>query len=184
VTTIAGSWMKAVDRPLAATSTTVDPQAETLRLFQEHGTALYRFCRRVLHHTGDSEDVVQETFLKLLHHLQHDGDTRNLKSWLFTVAANACRDRTRWRVRWLPWNAERDTRTVDPDEGGVRLKADTTGAARRAFRALAPRDRLLLSLRAQGLSYKEIAVASGIREQSVGRLLARALDRWRKQCVA
>lgn len=184
MTTIAGSWMKAVGRPLAATTPTVDPQAETLRLFEEHGPALFRFCRSVLRHTGDSEDVVQETFLKLLDHLQHGGDARNLKSWLFTVAANACRDRTRWRLRWLPWNAERDERTVEPVE--VRLKPDTTATdrARRAFRALAPRDRLLLSLRAQGLSYKDIAVASGIREQSVGRLLARALDRWRKQCVA
>ena len=181
MTTIAGSWMKTVDRPLASTTAFVDPQAETLRLFQEHGASLYRFCRSVLRHTGDSEDVVQETFLKLLDHLQHGGDTRNLKSWLFTVAANACRDRTRWRLRWLPWTAERDDRTVEPD---VRLKPDTTEIARTAFRALAPRDRLLLSLRAQGLSYNEIAVASGIREQSVGRLLARAVDRWRKQCVA
>jgi RNA polymerase sigma-70 factor (ECF subfamily) len=187
--------MKAVDRPFASpatptcptpatTSTTVDPQAETLRLFQEHGAALYRFCRSVLRLTSDAEDVVQETFLKLLHHLQHDGDTRNLKSWLFTVAANGCRDRTRWRLRWLPWNAERDDRPVDPIDDEVHLKADTTRVARKAFRALAPRDRLLLSLRAQGLSYKDIAAASGIREQSVGRLLARALDRWRKQCVA
>ena len=184
MTTIAGSWMKAVHASPASPSTTVDPQGETLRLFQEHGTALFRFCRSVLRHTGDSEDVVQETFLKLLHHLQHDGDTRNLKSWLFTVAANACRDRTRWRLRWRPWNAERDDRPVDPSDDEVRLKADTTVLARKAFRALAPRDRLLLSLRAQGLSYKDIAVASGIREQSVGRLLARALDRWRKQCVA
>jgi RNA polymerase sigma-70 factor (ECF subfamily) len=177
--------MKAAERPLASTSTSVDSQAETLRLFQEHGTALYRFCRSVLRHTGDAEDVVQETFLKLLHHLQHDGDTRNLKSWLFTVAANGCRDRTRWRLRWLPWTAERDDVTVEPIDD-VRLKADTTQTdrARTAFRALAPRDRLLLSLRAQGLSYRDIAAASGIREQSVGRLLARALDRWRKQCVA
>jgi RNA polymerase sigma factor (sigma-70 family) len=176
--------MNAVERPLVSTTTTVDPQAETLRLFQEHGTALYRFCRSVLRHTGDAEDVVQETFLKLLHHLQHDGDARNLKSWLFSVAANGCRDRTRWRLRWLPWTAERDDRTVDPIE--VRLTPDTTEAdrARKAFRALAPRDRLLLSLRAQGFSYKDIAAASGIRAQSVGRLLARAMDRWRKQCVA
>src|SRR5262245_44200716 len=181
VTTIAGSWMKTADAPLTSTTTTVDPQAETLRLFQEHGAALFRFCRGVLRHTGDSEDVVQETFLKLLHHLQHAGDRRNLKSWLFTVAANACRDRTRWRLRWLPWTAERDDRAVEPD---VRLKPDTAEQARTAFRTLSHRDRLLLSLRAQGLSYKDIAVASGIREQSVGRLLARALDRWRKQCVA
>jgi RNA polymerase sigma-70 factor (ECF subfamily) len=182
VTTIAGSWMKTADAPPASTSTVVDPQAETLRLFQEHGAPLFRFCRGVVRDSRDAEDVVQETFLKLLHHLQHGGDRRNLKSWLFTVAANACRDRTRWRLRWRPWSAEHDDRTVD--EGDVRLTADTTAAARKAFRHLAPRDRLLLSLRAQGLSYREIAVAAGIREPSVGRLLARALDRWRKQCVA
>ena len=186
MTTIAGSWMKTVDASAQSTSIAVDPQAETLRLFQEFGTPLLRFCRSVLRNNTDAEDVIQETFLKLLHHLQHGGERRNLKSWLFTVAANACRDRTRWRMRWLPWDAERDDRTVDPIEEEVRLKPDTTevGRARTAFRRLAPRDRLLLALRVQGLSYRDIAIASGIREQSVGRLLARALERWRKQCVA
>jgi hypothetical protein len=42
----------------------------------------------------------------------------------------------------------------------------------RALRTLRPRDRLLLSLRAQGLTYRDMAVAAGIRESSVGRLLA------------
>jgi RNA polymerase sigma-70 factor (ECF subfamily) len=184
VTTIAGSWKKAADAPRASTSTAVDPQAETLRLFQEHGPALFRFCRSVLRHTGDAEDVLQETFLKLLHHLQHDGDRRNLKSWLFTVAANGCRDRTRWRIRWLPWSAETDERIVDSSDVDGGPHAADIVRARAAFRRLAPRDRLLLALRAQGLSYRDIAAASGIREQSVGRLLARALDRWRTQCVA
>ena len=49
-----------------------------------------------------------------------------------------------------------------------------------ALRALRPRDRLLLSLRAQGLTYREIAAAADIREPSVGRLLARAVDRWKQ----
>ena len=179
MTTIAGSWMKTVEASAQSTSIAVDPQAETLRLFQEYGTPLLRFCRSVLRNNDDSEDVIQETFLKLLDHLQHGRERRNLKSWLFTVAANACRDRTRWRMRWLPWEAERDDRTVDPIE-----PSGETARARTAFRRLAPRDRLLLALRVQGLSYRDIAIASGIREQSVGRLLARALDRWRKQCVA
>jgi len=43
---------------------------------------------------------------------------------------------------------------------------------------LPERDRLLLLLRAQGLSYREIADAARIRPASVGRLLARAVDRW------
>jgi DNA-directed RNA polymerase specialized sigma24 family protein len=55
-------------------------------------------------------------------------------------------------------------------------------AARDALRHLSDRDRLLLALRAQDLSYREIAVAARIRPSSVGRLLARALDRWELEC--
>jgi DNA-directed RNA polymerase specialized sigma24 family protein len=40
---------------------------------------------------------------------------------------------------------------------------------------------LLVALRAQGLSYREIGEAAGIRAASVGRLLARALDRLEEQ---
>ena len=51
----------------------------------------------------------------------------------------------------------------------------------RSSQALRPRDRLLVMLRAQGLSYREIAAAAGIPEPSVGRLLARALARWKRE---
>jgi RNA polymerase sigma-70 factor, ECF subfamily len=174
VNTIADAWMKTLDRASPLNVAAADPQGDALLLFNEHGNAIYRFCRSTLRNETDAEDVVQETFLKLLQHLRSEGDRRNLKSWLFTVAANGCRDRLRWRVRWLPWDAERDDRTVGPVDDSPDLER-----ARDALRSLAARDRLLLSLRANGLSYKEIAVAAGIREQSVGRLLARAVDRWK-----
>jgi RNA polymerase sigma-70 factor (ECF subfamily) len=134
----------------------------------------------LLRHHQDAEDVVQETFLKLLHHLRQRGDTGNIRGWLFTVAAHAARDRQRRRIRWLPWRAEHDV-SVDPpdlpDEDG-RLSA-----ARRAMQRLAPRDRLLLALRANGLSYRDIAAAAGIQPASVGRLLARAVERWTRACL-
>jgi RNA polymerase sigma-70 factor (ECF subfamily) len=160
-------------RPIA-----VDPPAEVLRLFGDHGSSLYRFCRAALRSGDDAEDIVQDTFLKLLQHLQGGGSRSNLRAWLFTVAANACRDRTRWRVRWQPWREELDERP-DPGIADSRDRPDLR-RARAAMRVLAPRDRLLLSLRAQGLSYRDIAGAAGIREQSVGRLLARAVDRWKR----
>jgi len=150
-----------------------------LELFREHGAAIYRFASTLVRQRDDAEDVVQETFLKLLRHLQSGGSHVNLRGWLFTVAANASRDRLRRRLRWLPWTSEREP-AVDPrplaDEDG---RMDT---ARRALAGLGARDRLLLTLRAQGLSYREIANASGIRPASVGRLLARALERWEREC--
>jgi DNA-directed RNA polymerase specialized sigma24 family protein len=39
---------------------------------------------------------------------------------------------------------------------------------------------MLVLLRAQGLSYRHIAAAAGLKEASVGRLLARALERWKR----
>lgn len=155
-----------------------DPQADVLRLFAEHGPSLYRFCRATLAGPDEAEDVVQETFLKLLQHVQRDGDQSNIRAWLFAVAANACRDRARWRIRWRPWREEDDTRTIDPFAAADADQASAVAAA--ALRRLAPRDRMLLSLRAQGLSYRDIATAAGIRETSVGRLLARAVDRWKR----
>jgi RNA polymerase sigma-70 factor, ECF subfamily len=149
------------------------------QLFQEHGPAVYRFAVVLLRHQQDAEDVTQETFLKLVRHLGTGGDTRNIRGWLFTVAAHAARDRQRWRARWIPWSPSHDDIVAParlPDEDG-RLRS-----IREALERLPPRDRLLLALRAQDLSYREIASAAGIRPVSVGRLLARAVDRWERSC--
>ena len=149
-------------------------------LFEQHGAAVYRFATVLLGHHQDAEDVVQETFLKLLHHLSVGGNTSNLRGWLFTVAAHAARDRQRRRARWIPWAPAHDPRVAPPelpDEDG-QLRA-----ARAALQRLPDRDRLLLALRAQELSYREIAAAARIRPSSVGRLLARALDRWGQACA-
>ena len=153
-------------------TTSASPARE---LFDEHGAAVYRFALMLLRHHQDAEDVVQETFLKLMHHLSTQGNTGNLRGWLFTVAAHAARDRQRRRRRWIPW-AWMHEPSIDPpplpDEDGRQR------AARQAMQHLPPRDRLLLALRASGLSYRDIAAAARIRPTSVGRLLARAIDRW------
>jgi RNA polymerase sigma-70 factor (ECF subfamily) len=144
-------------------------------LFDAHAAALYRFAAVLVHHHQDAEDVVQETFLKLLRHLESGGDTTNLRGWLFTVAAHAARDRQRWRMRWTAWLPSHEAAVaparLDDEDGRLR-------GARAALERLPPRDRMLLALRAQGLSYRDIAAAAAIQPASVGRLLARAVDRW------
>ena len=149
-------------------------------LFREHGAAIYQFAIALLRHPQDAEDVVQETFLKLLRHLGADGGTENIRGWLFTVAAHALRDRQRRRSRWIPWGSAHEGIVGPPrllDEDG------RVGTLRDVLRGLPARDRLLLALRAQGLSYRDIAAVTGIRVSSVGRLLARAVARCAHACA-
>jgi RNA polymerase sigma factor (sigma-70 family) len=117
--------------------------------------------------------VVQDAFLRLIAHVDAGGTLPNARGWLYTVAAHACRDRQRGLRRWLQWTADLDRRPAS----GSADAGDRRDAVLDGIRALGPRDRLLVALRAQGLSYHEIADAAGIRPASVGRLLARALDR-------
>jgi RNA polymerase sigma-70 factor (ECF subfamily) len=146
------------------------------RLFEQHSAALYRFARVLLHQPEDAEDVVQVAFLRLMEHLGRGGDRTNLRAWLFTVTANLARDRIRARRRWLPWESVEEPRVPAESLNAHDPQREFLTIAHR----LAPRDRLLLALRAQGLSYREIAEAAHIKPTSVGQLLARALTRWRK----
>jgi RNA polymerase sigma-70 factor (ECF subfamily) len=142
-------------------------------LFDLHAPGLYRLAAAMLHDPGASEDVVQDTFVKLIDHLASGGALPNPKGWLYTVVAHGCRDRQRRSWRWLPWSGERDRRP-SPDAPDAR---DGRAALLHALRRLKPRDRLLVALRAQGCTYDEIAAAARLRPASVGRLLARAIDR-------
>jgi RNA polymerase sigma-70 factor, ECF subfamily len=146
-------------------------------LFDLHSSGLYRLALAMLHDPDAAQDVVQDTFARLIEHLRGRGALTNPRGWLYTVAAHACRDRQRRSGRWLPWIRERDTRNAPetPD------RFDDKHAVLHAIRALSARDRLLVALRAQGLSYQEIGDASGIRFSSVGRLLTRALNRLQKE---
>jgi RNA polymerase sigma-70 factor (ECF subfamily) len=158
----------------------LNPSQAAQELFRQHGAAVYRFAVALLRHHQDAEDVAQETFLKLLRHLSAGGSTQNIHGWLFTVAAHAVRDRQRRLWRWLPWSADDERRVGPPrllDEDG------RIARLREVLRGLPARDRLLLALRAQGLSYADIGAAAGIRVSSVGQLLARAVERCERGCA-
>jgi len=153
-------------------------EAEAAALFDRYGPPLYRFARVMLRHAEDAEDVVQTAFVRLMEHLARGGDASNLRAWLFAVTANLARDRLRGRWRWLPWEASSGLDiATDPDLDSRDQEAQFLAVAAR----LPSRDRLLLTLRANGLSYREIAEVAGVRATSVGQLLARALARWRRE---
>jgi RNA polymerase sigma-70 factor, ECF subfamily len=153
------------------------PAATVASLFDLHSSGLYRMALAMLRDPEAAQDVVQDTFVRLIGQVHAHGALSNPRGWLYTVAAHACRDRQRRLARWLPWNHDGDARRAPetPD------RFDDKEIVLQAIRTLRARDRLLIALRSQGLSYQEIGGAAGIRSTSVGRLLTRALDRLQRE---
>lgn len=69
------------------------------KVIETYSDMLFRLCLVMLGNYSDAEDAVQETFIKYIRK-SHDFDSHEKeRSWLFTVAANTCRDMLRYRKR-------------------------------------------------------------------------------------
>jgi RNA polymerase sigma-70 factor (ECF subfamily) len=148
-------------------------------LFERYAPALLRFTDRLLSDRGLAEEVTQEVFVKLISRAhQYDGRAE-VSSWLFAIAANACRDRRRRDRRApvvpidaLPEPAERG-------EGVERMLIDRERreAVRRALAELSEEQREALVLaRYHGLPYAEIAEILGITVGAVKTRIFRAVE--------
>ena len=146
--------------------------------FRQHREALVRYVFQLTADTAAAEDVVQETYMRLL---ESEPEDDNLRAWLFTVATNLVRDRSRVASR------RRELEAGEPDPAPA-PSAEERAEERQRLRAvwsaidrLPGRDRALLLLRVEGLTYEEIAEAVGVAKGSVGPLTGRALQRLREE---
>jgi RNA polymerase sigma factor (sigma-70 family) len=98
--------------------------------------------------------------------------------WLMTVALNLFRNArsTGARRRRLLTPARAEATVGDPGPSPIELvqAAESRERVRMAIDQLPERDRQLLLLRAEGYSYRDLAMALGLKQESVGTLLARA----------
>jgi len=59
-------------------------------LFERHHARLYRYCLRMTGQRSAAEDVVQETFMKMLKYKATFRDDSELVPWMFGIGRNAC----------------------------------------------------------------------------------------------
>lgn len=135
-----------------------------------------------------SEDVIQETFLRLVRHTARAGADDNLKGWVFRVAYNLSMDLHRSERRWFRGN-EADTLPVfhervdpAPNPEEMILLGERLTHFRAALSQLTPKQRECLLLRAKGLRYREIAVVLDVSVQRVGELMQRAIALFEVNC--
>ena len=154
-----------------------------LELHSSLNQSLFRYLRSLGLAADEAEDVLQEAFLRLAGHLKQGGAEDNLRSWLFQVAHNLSMDvhRASRRERWDDTASSRGPgeEPVDPDGNPERIyiQKEQTRQLMAAISQLTPRQRNGIMLRAEGLRYREIAVALGVSEQRALHLVKRALLR-------
>ena len=68
-------------------------------VLNQYGNLLFRYALMMLGDTGEAEDAVQETMVKLWQKAPQFKDKDHEKAWLLTVTANRCRDLLRKRMR-------------------------------------------------------------------------------------
>ena len=68
-------------------------------LIQRHREALFSFAFRYLRDETAAHDVVQESFVRLYFKAASFKPQSTVKTWLYTIAVNLCRDRLRWLGR-------------------------------------------------------------------------------------
>jgi RNA polymerase sigma-70 factor (ECF subfamily) len=176
--------------PAGTRAATVKPsrlEDEVVSLFDQLRAKLLRYLLSLGLPASDGEEIVQEVFLALFQHLQRGKSRDNLRAWVFQVAHNlglkqrhsARREREAHRER-----ADRGAASQDLLVDLAPNPEDRLAASQRQERLLAvlwalpDQDRRCISLRAEGLTYREIATVLDISLGSVSLYLTRSLARF------
>ena len=147
------------------------------RLFLLYHDGLFRLMFRVTGSAQESEDLVQETFLRLYEH-QSTIQEEKIKPWLFQVAMNLGlnslrKHKTHARHHQELQNAKRNVERTRHDPAELAW-------IRQTLQELPERQARLLLLYTAGFRRVEMAEALGIRPASIGQLLLRAKKAFRR----
>lgn len=138
-------------------------------LYERTARPLFNYLLRVSGRRDLAEDVLQESYCRLLSAKLPEMDEAQTRSYLFKIATNLLRDR--WRR-----NEENAIEIVNAP--GAAANHVDQAAMRQAFGRLKLRERELLWLAyVEGASHKEIADSTGLRPGSIRLLLYRARRR-------
>lgn len=152
------------------------------RLFRDEYARVVRVAYRVVGDQAEAEDVAQEVFVAF--YRAHPADAPYAAAYLHRAAAhtalNAVRSRSRRAAR-----EERDAsaRDASADPEGAALERERAREVRAALARMPRTHAELLALRYSGLSYAEVAAATGTKIDQVGTRLRRAHDAFRKEVL-
>jgi RNA polymerase sigma-70 factor (ECF subfamily) len=151
------------------------------RLVGQYGEPVFRLAYLILGDAADAEDAAQETFIRAYLALDRFDDTRPLRPWLLSIAANLARNRRRSLGRY--WGALQRAFQAEPQRHHPPPERTAAADARRLREAvlrLRPDAQDIVYLRYfLGLSESEAAESLNIPAGTAKSRLSRALAQLR-----
>ena len=142
-------------------------------IYAENYGIMFRFAKKMIGDYDDVSDIIQEVFIDLFNRRNNGIEIRHPKSWLYRATLNKCIDNLRKQKRFQPIESMVDC-GIDQDSAE---KQEIRSAISSAMEKLKPREKMLAVLYSEGLSYKEITETTGIKLTSVGKMIARTLEK-------
>jgi RNA polymerase sigma-70 factor (ECF subfamily) len=149
--------------------------------FRAQYARIARVIARVVRDPARSEELAVEVFLKLWRSPSAQGD--KAEGWLYRVAVRKALDELRRQTRRARY--ERlfgfGAKVANPEE--IHAASEGQQRVRLVLALIDRRQAELLLLRGHDLSYDELAAALGLNPASIGTLLSRAQQAFRKEYV-
>ena len=144
--------------------------AQFRELYKAMYTPLFRIVKRITSNNDASEEIVQDTFIKVLDYWHKFETTDDARYWLIRVAQNAA---INWAKRsskeyklYQKAYSEQHSAMASPEQ--VQLKTETEQLVQKALQILPEKFRQVLILKEyEELEYKEIGKVLGITEGNV-----------------
>jgi RNA polymerase sigma-70 factor (ECF subfamily) len=152
-------------------------------LFRAHYGRVATVIVRVVRDPARAEELAVEVFLRLSRNERVQGDSP--EAWLYRTAVRMGLDELRRQTRRLHYERllgfVQGTSVPTPEQ--IHAASEQRERVRRVLSTIPRRRAELLLLRSHGLSYEELASALDINPASVGTLLARAQQAFRKEYI-
>jgi RNA polymerase sigma-70 factor, ECF subfamily len=152
-------------------------------LFDELSAPVSCYVRCIGLSREDSEEIVQEAFLRLFRRLREKGWEGNLRGWVYRVARNLAIDQCKRQRRLIPkssqeWADLSDLlidQPLNPEE--LLIRKEQIAVVNRAICSLSLRQWQCLFLRMEGFRYREIGERLGLKVSTVAKSLYRAIEK-------
>ncbi len=141
--------------------------------YQDNYRRLWGVAQKMINNKDAVADIVQDVFIAYYHKTLDDSCIQQPKSWLMRATINKCIDFSKRQSKF-----ERiDTLNSIVESENINTEFENKNWLKVVLSKLNEKERALVILYSEGLSYKEIAEVTDVKVTSVGKTLSRALKK-------